>query len=488
MFGPTVGDRVRLADTELIIEVEQDYTLRAGGYGEEVKFGGGKTIRDGMGQSQRVNGPGAAEAVDLVITNALILDHWGIVKADIGIARPAHLRHRQGRQPRRAAGRGHRHRPGHRGHRRRGHDRHRRRHRQPHPLHLPAADRRRAGQRRDHACSAAAPARPPARWPPPARRGRRTSRACCRRPDALPDEPRLPRQGQRQPARGAAPADRGRRHRPEAARGLGHHARRPSTAAWPWPKRPTRRSSIHSDTLNESGFVEDTIAATKGRTLCAFHTEGAGGGHAPDIMQRGRRGQLPALVHQPDDALHGEHGRRAPGHADGVPPPRRQHRRGPGLRRKPHPPRDHRRRGRAARPGRDQHDLQRQPGHGPRRRGGAAHLADGAQDEGAARRAAPATARATTTPAPSATSPSTPSTRRSPTASRTRSAASRSASGPTWCCGSRRSSASSRRWCSRAASSRWPRWATRTPASRRRSRCTTGRCSAASAAPSRAAR
>ena len=85
MFGPTVGDRVRLADTELIIEVEQDYTLRAGGYGEEVKFGGGKTIRDGMGQSQRVNGPAPAEAVDCVITNALILDHWGIVKADIGM-------------------------------------------------------------------------------------------------------------------------------------------------------------------------------------------------------------------------------------------------------------------------------------------------------------------------------------------------------------------------------------------------------------------
>ena len=96
MFGPTVGDRVRLADTDLIIEVEQDFTLRAGegrlgadgqavGYGEEVKFGGGKTIRDGMGQSQRVNGPGAGEAVDCVITNALILDHWGIVKADIGL-------------------------------------------------------------------------------------------------------------------------------------------------------------------------------------------------------------------------------------------------------------------------------------------------------------------------------------------------------------------------------------------------------------------
>ncbi|HVR54464.1 MAG TPA: urease subunit alpha, partial [Pseudorhodoferax sp.] len=82
MFGPTIGDRVRLADTELVIEVEQDYTLRSGGYGEEVKFGGGKTIRDGMGQSQRTRSEGA---VDVVITNALILDHWGIVKADIGI-------------------------------------------------------------------------------------------------------------------------------------------------------------------------------------------------------------------------------------------------------------------------------------------------------------------------------------------------------------------------------------------------------------------
>src|SRR6266478_5516491 len=78
MFGPTVGDKVRLADTDLIIEVEKDFTI----YGEEVKFGGGKVIRDGMGQSQRSRSEGA---VDTVITNALILDHWGIVKADIGI-------------------------------------------------------------------------------------------------------------------------------------------------------------------------------------------------------------------------------------------------------------------------------------------------------------------------------------------------------------------------------------------------------------------
>src|SRR5271154_4757326 len=78
MFGPTVGDRVRLADTELFIEVERDLTV----YGEEVKFGGGKVIRDGMGQSQRSRAEGA---FDTVITNALILDHWGIVKADIGL-------------------------------------------------------------------------------------------------------------------------------------------------------------------------------------------------------------------------------------------------------------------------------------------------------------------------------------------------------------------------------------------------------------------
>src|ERR1700739_3605430 len=78
MFGPTTGDRVRLADTELFIEVEQDRTI----YGEEVKFGGGKGIRDGMGQSQRTRAEGA---VDTVITNALIVAHWGVVKADIGL-------------------------------------------------------------------------------------------------------------------------------------------------------------------------------------------------------------------------------------------------------------------------------------------------------------------------------------------------------------------------------------------------------------------
>src|SRR5580704_15563299 len=78
MFGPTTGDKLRLADTELFIEVEKDFTTD----GEEVKFGGGKVIRDGMGQSQMTRAEGA---VDTVITNAVILDHWGIVKADIGL-------------------------------------------------------------------------------------------------------------------------------------------------------------------------------------------------------------------------------------------------------------------------------------------------------------------------------------------------------------------------------------------------------------------
>src|SRR5436190_17123737 len=78
MFGPTVGDKVRLADTELFVEVESDFTV----HGEEVTFGGGKVIRDGMGQSQVTR---AAGAVDTVITNVLIIDHWGIVKADVGL-------------------------------------------------------------------------------------------------------------------------------------------------------------------------------------------------------------------------------------------------------------------------------------------------------------------------------------------------------------------------------------------------------------------
>ena len=78
LYGPTTGDRVRLADTDLVVRVEHDFAV----YGDEIAFGGGKTIRDGMGQSARADG---AEVLDLVITNALLLDHWGIVKGDIGV-------------------------------------------------------------------------------------------------------------------------------------------------------------------------------------------------------------------------------------------------------------------------------------------------------------------------------------------------------------------------------------------------------------------
>src|ERR1700745_4487670 len=81
LYGPTTGDRVRLADTELIVEVERDYTV----YGDEITFGGGKVIRDGMGQSSTALRERQSGALDLVITNAVILDHWGIVKADIGV-------------------------------------------------------------------------------------------------------------------------------------------------------------------------------------------------------------------------------------------------------------------------------------------------------------------------------------------------------------------------------------------------------------------
>ena len=108
--------------------------------------------------------------------------------------------------------------------------------------------------------------------------------------------------------------------------------------------------AIHTDTLNESGFVEDTIAAIAGRTIHTYHTEGAGGGHAPDIIRIAGEPNVAALVHQPDPALHRQHARRAPGHADGLPPPQPGRARGRRLRREPHPGRDDRRRGRPARP------------------------------------------------------------------------------------------------------------------------------------------
>ena len=175
MFGPTVGDRLRLADTDLVIEVEKDYTV----YGEEVKFGGGKVIRDGMGQSQRC----ANEVVDTVITNALIVDAvTGIVKADIGL--------KDGRiagigkagnpdiQPAVTIVIG----PGNRGHRRRRDDHHRRRNRQPHPFHLPTADRRGALFGSYHHARRRHRGRPPAPTRRPARQAPGICTRCSRRP------------------------------------------------------------------------------------------------------------------------------------------------------------------------------------------------------------------------------------------------------------------------------------------------------------------
>ncbi|MCD0420936.1 urease subunit alpha [Rubrivivax sp. JA1024] len=283
MYGPTLGDRVRLADTELIVEVEADYTLRAGGYGEEVKFGGGKTIRDGMGQGQAVNGPGHHEAADCVITNALIIDHWGIVKADIGLkgCRIAAIGKAGnpdvqpgvdiviGPGTEIIAGEGMIVTAG-------GIDSH---------IHFICP------QQIDEALNSGVTTMLGGGTGP----ATGTFATTC-----TPGPENLHRMLQ---AADAFPMNlgflgKGNASRPEAlsqqiaagAIGLKLHE--------DWGTTPSAidncldiaeatdtQVSIHSDTLNESGFVEDTIAATQGRTLCAFHTEGAGGGHAPDILR-----------------------------------------------------------------------------------------------------------------------------------------------------------------------------------------------------------
>ena len=265
MFGPTVGDRVRLADTALWVEVEKDFTV----YGEEVKFGGGKVIRDGMGQGQML----AAEAMDLVLTNALIIDHWGIVKADIGV--------RHGRiaaigkagnpdvQPGVTVPVG----PG---------------------TEVIAAEGKiiTAGGIDSHIhfiCPqqveealisgvttfiGAAPGRPPAPMPPPARPALVLgAHAPGRRQPA--DQHRLVGQRQRFAARSLAGADRRRSGGPETARRLGLHAgcHRLLPGRGRGAGHPV---AIHTDTLNESGCIEDTLAAIGDRTIHTFHTEGAG--------------------------------------------------------------------------------------------------------------------------------------------------------------------------------------------------------------------
>ncbi len=275
MFGPTVGDRVRLADTELWVAVEKDYTL----YGEEVKFGGGKVIRDGMGQGQML----AAEAMDLVLTNALIIDHWGIVKADIGI--------KQGR----IAGIGKAGNPDV----------------QP-GVTLPigpgteviAAEGKivTAGgidshihficpQQVDEALNSGVTTFIGGGTGP----ATGTNATTC-----TPGPWYLARMLQ---AADSLPINigllgKGNASRPEALReqiaagavGLKLHEDWGSTPAaidccLGVAEEMDIQVAIHTDTLNESGCIEDTLAAIGERTIHTFHTEGAGGGHAPDIIR-----------------------------------------------------------------------------------------------------------------------------------------------------------------------------------------------------------
>jgi urease subunit alpha len=283
MFGPTVGDRVRLADTDLVIEVEADHTLRAGGYGEEVKFGGGKTIRDGMGQSQRANGPGEEDAVDCVITNALIVDHWGIVKADVGIrgCRIAAIGKAGnpdvmpgvdiviGPGTEIIAGEGMIVTAG-------GIDSH------IHWICPQQIEEALASGITTMLGGGTGPATgtfATTCTPGPANIARMLAAA-----DAFPMNLGF--------------FGKGNASRPDALRQQVEAGAMALKLHEDWGTTPAAidnclnvaeetdvQVAIHTDTLNESGFVEDTIAAFKGRTIHTFHTEGAGGGHAPDIMK-----------------------------------------------------------------------------------------------------------------------------------------------------------------------------------------------------------
>jgi urease subunit alpha len=279
MFGPTTGDRVRLADTALIIEVERDFTV----YGDEVKFGGGKTIRDGMGQSQVVNGPGAHEACDCIITNALIVDHWGIVKADIGIKGNRIAAIGKAGNPdvmqgvdivigpgtEIIAAEGMIVTPG-------TIDTH---------IHficpqqieeaLMSGTTTMLGGGTGPATGTFATTCTP---------GPNNIAMMLRAADAFPMN--LGFMG-----KGNASQPQALRQQIEAgALGLKLHEDWGTTPAaidccLSVAEETDTQVAIHTDTLNESGFVEDTIAAFKGRTIHSFHTEGAGGGHAPDILK-----------------------------------------------------------------------------------------------------------------------------------------------------------------------------------------------------------
>jgi urease subunit alpha len=275
MFGPTVGDRVRLADTELWIEVEKDFTV----YGEEVKFGGGKVIRDGMGQSQRVG----KEVADTVITNALIVDHWGIVKADIGI--------KDGRiwkigkagnpdiQPKVTipigagteivAGEGAIVTAG-------GIDSH---------IHficpqqideaLMSGVTTMIGGGTGPATGTFATTCTPGAW---------HIHSMLAAAEAFPMNLGFLGKGNASlPLPLAEQVKAG-------AMGLKLHEDWGTTPAaidncLAVADKMDIQVAIHTDTLNESGFVETSIAAMKGRTIHTYHTEGAGGGHAPDIIR-----------------------------------------------------------------------------------------------------------------------------------------------------------------------------------------------------------
>jgi urease subunit alpha len=276
MFGPTVGDRVRLADTEIFIEVEQDLTT----YGEEVKFGGGKVIRDGMGQSQLP----AAKVADTIITNALILDaKLGIVKADIGLKDGRIWRIGKGGNPdiqanvtvpiggatEVIAGEGMIATAG-------GIDCH---------IHFICP------QQIEEALASGITTMIGGGTGPAAGTSATTvtpgvfhMREMLRAAEAFPMNLGFFGKGNiSKPQPIAEQIEAG-------AIGLKLHEDWGTTPAaidncLSVADKYDVQVAIHSDTLNESGFVENTVAATKGRTLCAFHTEGAGGGHAPDILR-----------------------------------------------------------------------------------------------------------------------------------------------------------------------------------------------------------
>ena len=285
IFGPTVGDRVRLADTGLLVEVEKDRTLGAGGYGEEVKFGGGKTIRDGMAQSQKMRAEGA---VDCVMTNALIIDHWGIVKADIGLKGGRIVGIGKAGNPDVQPGvdiiigpgteiiscEGNIVTAG-------GIDSH---------IHficpqqieeaLASGVTTMLGGGTGPATGTFATTCTPGPW---------NIERMLQAADGFPMNLGFLGKGNASlPAALHEQIDAG-------VIGLKLHEDWGTTPAaisncLDVADETDTQVAIHSDTLNESGFVENTIAATKdkagaGRSLCAFHTEGAGGGHAPDILR-----------------------------------------------------------------------------------------------------------------------------------------------------------------------------------------------------------